>query len=165
MTFFSLIRFSSFLQGSICIYSPHTPPNFIQIQRHSSELHSISDSKSENPHLKFRPTQRALIYLWVATKTRSPSDWAHIYRVASAYTRHIHHQISSKSNATHQSYTRFPTQRALIYLWVATKTRSPPIELIFTGQIAHIVHMSPTKFEWNSIPSVRVTSDFRLKER
>ena len=40
------LRLSSFSQGSICIYSPHTPPNFIQIQRHSSELHSISDSKS-----------------------------------------------------------------------------------------------------------------------
>ena len=109
---FSFIRFSSFLQGSICIYSPHTPPNFIQIQRHSSELHSISDSKST--YIPLSCHQNAI-----------PSDWAHFHRADSTYSAHVPLQISSKSNTIRQSYTRFPTQRALIYLWVATKSRSP----------------------------------------
>ena len=71
------------------------------------------------------PTQRAFIYLWVATKTRSPSDWAHFHRTVSQHTRHIPYQIWSKSIAIRPSYWLIPTQRAFIYLWVATKTRSP----------------------------------------
>ena len=184
------------------VSSKYTPHALIQIWMKSIAI---------RPSYTRFPTQRALIYLWVATKTRSPSDLAHFYRAASTHTRHTHHQItassittrpsytrfyahpknmnfltpsdwahfhrvapahtrhalhkiSSKSNATHQSYTRFPTQRALIYLWVATKTRSPPIELIFTGQIAHIVHMSPSKSHPNPTPFVRVIKWFQLKE-
>ena len=40
-----------------------------------------------------------------------------------------------------------------------------PIELIFTGQVAHIVHMSHTKIHPNPMPSIRITSNFQLKER
>ena len=160
--------------------------DFIQIQRHSSELHSISDSKSTyiplschqnaipsdwahfhradstySAHVPLQissksnairpsytrfPTQRALIYLWVATKTRSPSDLAHFYRDKSAHTRHASLQISSKSNDTRPSYKRFPTQRAIIHIWTSGRLKEhlytfeslpkrdpPPIELIFTG--------------------------------
>ena len=44
------------------------------------------------------------------------------------------------------------------------KRNPPPIELIFTGQIAHIVHMSPTKFEWNPMSLTEVINRFQLKE-
>ena len=88
------LRLSSYSQGSICIYSPHTPPNFIQIQRHSSELHSISDSKST--YIPLSCHQNAI-----------PSDLAHFYRVASQHTCHTHHQISASSITTRPSYTRF----------------------------------------------------------
>ena len=98
------LRLSSFSQGSITTHSPCSPPNLIQIQWHPLKLLIDSNSKSENPHLKFRPTQRAFIYLWVATKTQSPSDLAHFYRTKSTYTRHVSIQIWMKSNDPHWSY-------------------------------------------------------------
>ena len=159
------LRLSSFSQGSITTHSPCSPQNFIQIHCNSSELQAISNSKSDNPHLKFRPTQRALIYLWVATKTQYVSDWAHFHRAAPGCIHHVPYQISFKSNDTRPSYKRFPTQRAIIYLWVATKTRSPLIEFIFTGINLHTLAMLSTKFDPNPMTLVRVTSDFQLKEQ
>ena len=44
------------------------------------------------------------------------------------------------------------------------KRNPPPIELIFTGQVAHIVHMSPTKFDQNPMTPTEVIKRFRLKE-
>ena len=41
----------------------------------------------------------------------------------------------------------------------------PPIELMFTAQVARIVHMSSTKSHPNPMTLVRVTSNFQLKER
>ena len=40
------LRLSSFSQGSTGVHPPCPLPNFIKIQWHSSELHSISNSKS-----------------------------------------------------------------------------------------------------------------------
>ena len=98
------LRFSSYSQGSITTHSPCTPPNLNEIHRHPSELHST-------------PTQRALIYLWVAAKTRSPSDLAHIYSTGSTHSAHVFIQILMKSNDTCPSYKQFPTQRAIIHIW------------------------------------------------
>ena len=78
--------------------SQHTHHAFLQIW---------SKSIATRPSYKQFPTQRALIYLWVATKTRSPSDLAHFYRAASTHTRHTHHQITASSITTRPSYTRF----------------------------------------------------------
>ena len=44
------------------------------------------------------------------------------------------------------------------------KRDPPPIELIFTAQVAHIVHMSSTKFHPNPTPLTEVINKFRLKE-
>ena len=123
------------------------------------------------------PTQRALIYLWVAAKSRSPSDLAHFHRVGSTHSAHIAYQIWSKSNTTRPSYKRFPTQRAIIHIWISGRLKEhlytfelppkriiPPIELIFTGQHHNTLAMFPTKFHPNPTPLIRVTLDFRLKE-
>ena len=88
------LRLSSFSQDSITTHSPCIPPNLIKIHCHSSKLQAISNSKST-----YIPLSRYQIAI--------PSDWAHIYRVAFAYTRHIPYQIWSKSITTRPSYTRF----------------------------------------------------------
>ena len=44
------------------------------------------------------------------------------------------------------------------------KRNPPPIELTFTGQVAHIVHMSSFKFEWNPTTFTEVIKRFQLKE-
>ena len=157
--------------------------DFVHIHRTKSAYslhapHQIS-SKSNNAHWSYwlNPTQRALIYLWVATKTQSPSDLAHIYSAGSTHSAHVFYQIWMKSNDTRPSYKRFPTQRAIIHIWTSgrlkehlytfelpPKRNPPPIELIFTGQIAHIVHMSPTKFDQNPSTPTEVIKRFQLKE-
>ena len=88
------LRLSSFSQGSTGVHPPCPLPNFIKIQWHSSELHSISNSKS--------------IYIPLSCHQNAiPSDWVHIHRDKSAHTRHAPHQFSSKSITIRPSYTRF----------------------------------------------------------
>ena len=79
-------------------------------------------------------------------KTQSPSDLAHIHRVASQHTRRALHQIWTKSIAIRPSYTRLRLKEHLYTFELPPKRNMSPIELIFTGQVAHIVHMSSSKF-------------------
>ena len=60
---------------------------------------------------------------------------------------------------------RFQLKEHLYTFELPPKRDPPPIELIFTGQIAHIVHMSSTKFHPNPMTLVRVINRFQLKER
>ena len=82
-----------------------------------------------------------------------------------------------KSNAIRPSYKQFPTQRAIIHIWISGRLKEhlytfelppkriiPPIELIFTGQYHNTLAMLSTKFDQNSLPFVRVIKRFQLKE-
>ena len=60
---------------------------------------------------------------------------------------------------------RFQLKEHLYTFELPPKRDPPPIELIFTAQVAHIVHMSSTKFHPNlSTPLTEVINKFRLKE-
>ena len=104
------------------------------------------------------PTQRALIYLWVATKTRSPSDLAHIHRAASAYTRHASFQMSPKSITIHPSYTRFyayPKNMNLL-----TPSDWAHFHRVASAHTRHVLHQISSK----SIAIRPSYTRFRLKE-
>ena len=60
---------------------------------------------------------------------------------------------------------RFQLKEHLYTFELPPKRDPPPIELIFTAQVAHIVHMSSTKFHPNPMTLVRVINRFQLKER
>ena len=68
--------------------------------------------------------------------------------------------LSTKFHSNQMTLVRvtldFRLKEHLYTFELPPKRDPPPIELIFTGQIAHIVHMSPSKSHPNPTPFVRV---------
>ena len=91
------LRLSSYSQGSITTHSPCTPPIFIQIHHHSSELHTFLCSPQK--HEFFDPL-RLSSFSQGSTSAHSPCTPPNFI------------QIQRHTPELHST----PTQRALIYL-------------------------------------------------
>ena len=76
------------------------------------------------------------------------------------------HSTKSHPNPTPsvQVIKLFQLKEHLYTFELPPKRDPPPIELIFTAQVAHIVHMSSTKFHPNPTPPTEVIKRFQLKE-
>ena len=112
------LRLSSYSQGSITTHSPCTPPIFIQIHHHSSELHTFLCSPQK--HEFFDPL-RLSSFSQGSTSAHSPCSPQNFI------------QIQRHTPELHST----PTQRALIYLWISQISDFAHIRRVAPVHTAH----------------------------